>query len=114
MGAEGVALRTEHHQALNPTSRSQVTSGLTKTQVWSLTQFYSVDFSQSRIGVNSAFSTNAQSRFAPAVLECVLRPLGLALSHLTVPLSLSVVPEAMHQAKALVSSKKPFKHLRRR
>ena len=30
-------------------------------QVWSLIQFYSVDFSQSRIGVNSEFSTNAQS-----------------------------------------------------
>ena len=27
-------------------------------QVWSLTQFYSVDFSQSRIGVKSVFSTN--------------------------------------------------------
>ena len=33
-------------------------------EVWSPTQFYSVDFSQSRIVVKSAFSTNAQSRFA--------------------------------------------------
>ena len=29
----------------------------TAQQVWSLTQFYSVDFSESRIGVKSAFST---------------------------------------------------------
>ena len=36
-------------------------------QVWSLTQFYSVDFSTSRIGEKSAFSTNAQSRFASVV-----------------------------------------------
>ena len=28
----------------------------TSTQVWSLTQFYSVDFSQSRIGVNMCLS----------------------------------------------------------
>ena len=42
-------------------------------QVWSLTQFYSVDFSQSRIGVKkSAFSTNAQSRFASFVVDGVL------------------------------------------
>ena len=42
-------------------------------QVWSLTQFYSVDFSKSWIGVNkSAFSTNAQSRFASVVVDSVL------------------------------------------
>ena len=40
-----------------------------ETQVWSLTQFYSVDFYQSRIGVRSAFSTNAQSRFASIVFN---------------------------------------------
>ena len=47
-------------------------------QVWSLTQFYSVDFSQSRIGVKSAFSTNAQLRFASVVLDSVLGPPRLA------------------------------------
>ena len=36
--------------------------GAPMMQVWSLTQFYSVNFSQSRIGVKSAFSINAQSR----------------------------------------------------
>ena len=41
---------------------------LTKEQVWSLTQFYSVDFSKSRIDVKSTFSTNAQSRFASLLL----------------------------------------------
>ena len=37
-------------------------------QVWSPTQFFSVDFSQSK----SAFSTNAQSRFASVVVDGVL------------------------------------------
>ena len=41
-------------------------------QVRSLTQFYYVDFSQSTIGVESAFSTNAQSSFVSAVLDGVL------------------------------------------
>ena len=50
----------------------------TAQQVWSLTQFYSVDFSQSRIGVKSAFSTNAQSRFASVVVDSVLGPPRLA------------------------------------
>ena len=45
---------------------------------WSLTQVYSVDFSQSMIGVKSAFSTNAQSRFASVVLDGVLVPPRLA------------------------------------
>ena len=44
-------------------------------QAWSLTQFYSVDFSKSRINVKkSAFSTNAQPRFASVVVEGVLGP----------------------------------------
>ena len=43
-------------------------------QFWSLTQFYSVDFSQSRIGGKSVFSTNAQSRFASVVVGGVLGP----------------------------------------
>ena len=47
-------------------------------QVWSLTQFYSVDFSQSRIIVKSAFSTNAQSWFTLVVLDGVLGPPHLA------------------------------------
>ena len=35
-------------------------SQLLSQQVGSLTQFYSVDFSRSRIGVKSVFSTNTQ------------------------------------------------------
>ena len=49
-------------------------------QVWSLPQFYSVDFAQSKIGVKRLFSTNAQSRFAYAVLDGVLGLLRLAQS----------------------------------
>ena len=45
------------------------------SQVWSLTQFYSVHLSQSRIGVKSVFSTDTQSN---VVLESVLGPPGLA------------------------------------
>ena len=41
--------------------------GPREDQVWSLTQLYSVDFSKSRIGVKSVFSTNSQSRFASVV-----------------------------------------------
>ena len=44
-------------------------------QVWSLNQFYSVDFSISSINEISAFSTNAQSKFASVVLDGVLGPL---------------------------------------
>ena len=48
-------------------------------QVWSLTQFYSVNFSKSRIDVKKcAFSTNAQSRFASVVVNGVLGPPRLA------------------------------------
>ena len=47
-------------------------------QVWSLTQFFSVEFSKSRIDVKSAFSTNAQSRFASVVVDDVLGPPRLA------------------------------------
>ena len=47
-------------------------------KVWSLTQFYYVEFSQSRIGEKSAFSTNAQSRFASVVVDGVLGPPRLA------------------------------------
>ena len=42
--------------------------GTDVTQVRSLTQLYSVDFSKWRIAVKSAFSTNAHSRFELAVL----------------------------------------------
>ena len=43
-------------------------------QVWSLTQFYSVDFSQSRIGVKKCVfnKRKIQSRFASAVRDGVL------------------------------------------
>ena len=50
-------------------------------QVWSLTQFYSVDFSTSRIDVKKcAFNklTINHSRFASAVLNCVLGTVRLA------------------------------------
>ena len=54
-------------------------SGSGKGQVWSLTQFYSVDFSKSRIGVKSAFSTNAQSMSASmSVIDGAQGPPGLA------------------------------------
>ena len=43
-------------------------------KVWSPIQFYSVEYSQSRIGVKSALSTNAQSRFVSAVSDGVLGP----------------------------------------
>ena len=66
-------------------------------QVWSLTQFYSVDFSQSRIGEKSAFSTNAQSRFASVVVDGVLGPPRLAQYTWRCP-CISVVPEAIHEA----------------
>ena len=57
---------------------SSVGFSVGSSQVWSLTQFYSVDFSKSKIGVNSAFSTNAQSRFASVVVDGVPGPLRLA------------------------------------
>ena len=47
-------------------------------QVWSLSQFYSVEIPKSRIDVKSAFSTNAQSRFASVVVDDVLGPPRLA------------------------------------
>ena len=53
--------------------------GLGQTfQVWSLTQFYSVDFSKSRIDEKSAFSTNVSKRFASVVVDGVLGPQRLA------------------------------------
>ena len=42
------------------------------TGLVTITQFYSVDVSQSRIGVKTAFSTNAQSRIVSAVFDIVL------------------------------------------
>ena len=53
-------------------------------QVLSLNQFYFVDFSHSRISVKSELSTNAQSRFALAVLGSVLETSVPSTSHLTV------------------------------
>ena len=49
---------------------------------------YSVDFSQSWIGEKSAFSTNAQSRFASAVFWRCLGTSTLNAAHLTVSLFL--------------------------
>ena len=48
------------------------------SQVWSLSHLDSTDFSQSRIGVKNAFSTNAQSRLASVVLDSVKGPPRLA------------------------------------
>ena len=52
-----------------------VSISTSENQVWSLTQLYSVDFSQSRIAMSkSASSTNAQSRFGSVVVDSVLGP----------------------------------------
>ena len=67
-------------------------------QVWSLTKFYSVDFSPSRIVVKNAFSTIAQSRFASAVFDGVLGPLRLARHTGRCP-CFSLVPAATHEAR---------------
>ena len=58
---------------------------------------YSVDFSQLRIGVKCAFSTNAQPRFASVVVDSVLGPPRLARHTYRCP-CISVVPEATHEA----------------
>ena len=76
-------------------------------QVLSLTQLYSFDFSQSRIGV---FSTNARSRFVLAVFDGVLGPLRLARQTWLCP-CFSVVPKATYEAsqgplKGTVSAEK--------
>ena len=47
-------------------------------QFWSLTQFFSVDFSQSRRGVKKYVFNNAKSRFASVVVDGVLGPPRLA------------------------------------
>ena len=48
-------------------------------QVWSLTQFYSVDFSQLRISVKKCvFNKRTISRFASVVVDGVLGPPCLA------------------------------------
>ena len=49
-----------------------VTGDLLTEMVWSLTQFYSVDLSQSRIGVKNTFLSNPQSKFASAVVDGLL------------------------------------------
>ena len=80
----------------------------------SITQFYSVDFSKSRIDVKkSAFSTNAQSRFASVVVDGVLGPPRLARHTWRCP-CISVVPEATHEAsrgpeKGAVSAQKALR-----
>ena len=83
-------------------------------QVWSLTQFYSVDFLQSRITEEKfVFSTNTQSRFASVVLDAILEPPFIA-EHTQQRPSFSAVPEAMHEASqgplnGAVSAQKDFK-----
>ena len=48
------------------------------TQVWSLTQFYSVDFSKSRIGVKKCVFNKRTIKFASVVVDGVLGPPRLA------------------------------------
>ena len=72
------------------------------------TQFFSVDFSKSRIGVKSAFSTNPQFGMHQLFLHQslssgVLEPAASA-THPTVYDSFSVVPEEAHE-----SSRGPLK-----
>ena len=76
----------------------------------SLTQFHSVDFSQSKISVKKCIFNNAQSRFASAVFDDVLGPPLLAWHTRRCPF-FSVVPEATHEAsrgplKGAVSAQK--------
>ena len=47
-----------------PLSTPRTKRALKSRQVWSLTKFYSVDFSQSRISVEKCIFKNAQSKFA--------------------------------------------------
>ena len=51
---------------------------LVVVQVWSLTQFYFVDFYNQRSAEKGAFFTNTHSRFASVSFEGVLETLGLA------------------------------------
>ena len=73
----GLAIGVETLMAPRPEMRLP-SKEMSAEQVWSLTQLYSVDFSKSWIGVKSAFSTNAQLRFALVVLDGVLGPSRLA------------------------------------
>ena len=68
----------KNHEVERKISEKKDRLGVADYQVWSLTQFYSVDFSKSRIDVKSAFSTNAQSRIASVVVDSVLGPPRLA------------------------------------
>ena len=89
------------------------------SQVWSLTQFYSVDFSQSRIGVNKCVFNK---RTIKVCVSCCWRCPGTSAPsapHLTVSLYLcSSGSNVRGELRALegrhVSSKKPFKGPRRR
>ena len=50
---------------------------VTNAQVWSLTQFYSIDFSQSRIGVKKCYSKRT-IKVCVSCCDGVLEPLCLA------------------------------------
>ena len=65
-------------------------------QVWSLTQFYSVDFSNSRISVK-IYVFNKRTMFASVVVGGVLGPPRLARHTWRCP-CISVVPEATFEA----------------
>ena len=70
------ALKFHHSNCIHKRGKSEERyySSVLLKQVWSLTQFFAVDILQSRIGVKSTFSTNAQSRFASVVLYGVQGP----------------------------------------
>ena len=80
----------------------------------SLTQFYSGDFSKSRIGVKKCvFNKRTMSRFASAVVDGVLGPPRIARHTWRCP-CISVVPEATHEAsrgpkKGAVSAQKALR-----
>ena len=57
---------------------AEVPPSAVESQVWSLTQFYSVDFSQSRISVKKCVFNKRTKVFVSAVLDGVLGPTHLA------------------------------------
>ena len=67
MGGGKIASQTAHAAIMCYKKAARECPALLRgweAQVWSLTQFYYVDFSQSRIDEKSAFSKNTQSRSA--------------------------------------------------
>ena len=82
-------------------------------QVWSLTQFYSVDFSLSWISVEKrVFSKCTESRFASAVCDSVLEPLRLSRHTWQYPcfylVLLAMQEERGRSLKGALSAQKAF------